>query len=114
VVGEDADLGADGQVGERSLVAGSVGDDAVLLIGVEDEARGVEGLKVDLLLPLPPRPPHHPTGLGSRMLAVLEHLDAVDEDVAHAGCVLVGLVEGGVVGDLGGIEDGEVGEEALG
>ena len=41
-----------------------------------------------------------------------QHLDAVDEDVAHAGGILVRLVEGGAVGDRRRIEDREVGKIA--
>src|SRR3954452_24115835 len=64
------------------------------------------------LPPRPPRSPHHPAGFGARGLAILEHLDAVDEDVLHARGVLVRLVVGGVVLDVGGIEEDGVGEVA--
>ena len=46
------------------------------------------------------------------MLAVAQHLDAVDEDVAHADRILVRLGEGRAVGDRRRIEDGEIGEIA--
>ncbi len=47
------------------------------------------------------------------MLAVLEHADAVYEDVPHADGVLMGLLVGGPVRDGGGIEDDDVGEIAF-
>jgi len=37
---------------------------------------------------------------------------AVDEDIVHAFGELIGLGEGGVVDDFGGIENGDIGEEA--
>ena len=46
------------------------------------------------------------------MLAVAQSDRAVDEDVAHAGGVLVRLLEGGVVGDGRRVEDDDVGEVA--
>lgn len=52
-------------------------------------------------------------GFGAGVLAVVEDLCAVDEDVLHAGGVLVGLGVGRAIGDGVGIEDDEVGVVAF-
>src|ERR1044071_5437384 len=57
-------------------------------------------------------PPQRPARLRPRMLAILEHLRAVDKDVLDADRVLVRLLEGGAVTDRLGIEDHHVGEHA--
>ena len=57
----------------------------------------------------PSRPPHEAAGLGAGVLAVLQHLHAVDEHVAHSGGQLLRLFEGRVVLDLRGVEDDDVG-----
>ena len=61
----------------------------------------------------PTRPANHPPGFRAGVLAVLDDLGPVDEDVLHSGGVLVGFDEGGVVLDRGGIEDDHIGEVAL-
>ena len=59
-------------------------------------------------LPRAPRP-----GFAPGVLAVLEHLHAVDEDVVHPHSILVRLLEGRAVGNLRRIEDDDVGEHAF-
>jgi len=58
---------------------------------------------------LPSGPPHHPPRLGAGVLPVFEYLHAVDEDVHHPRRILPWLIEGGVILDLVGIEDREIG-----
>src|SRR6188474_1440209 len=60
-----------------------------------------------------PRTRQRAAWFGAGVLAVFEHLHAVDEDVLHAGGVLVRLLEGGVVGDRRGVEDDHVSEHAF-
>src|SRR4051794_17215398 len=57
--------------------------------------------------------PDGAAGFGPGVLAVLDHEDAVDEHEADADGVLVGPLEGGAVGDGGGVERDDVGAEAL-
>src|SRR5258708_14255552 len=59
-----------------------------------------------------PRPPHRAPGLGALVLAVLEHLHAVHEDVLHANRIRMRLLVGGGVGDRRGIEDRQIGVHA--
>ena len=47
------------------------------------------------------------------MLAVGQHLRAIDEHVTHSDRVLVRLLERGPIGDRSWIEDGNVGEHAF-
>jgi hypothetical protein len=47
------------------------------------------------------------------VLAVAQHVRAVDEHVAHAHRKLVGALEGRAIGDRRGIEDDDVGEQAF-
>ena len=55
---------------------------------------GLKYLSLDLS-----RSPKRPSGVSVRVLAILEHLHAVHEDVLHADRVLVRLFEGRSVGD---------------
>src|SRR5690348_1454074 len=52
---------------------------------------------------------HEATRLGAGMLAVLQHLYAIDEHVLHTGRELLRLFEGGMVLDRGWVEDDDVG-----
>ena len=61
-----------------------------------------------------PRPAHDPARRRARVLAVAQHLHAIDEHVAHAGRVLVRLLERGVILDRRRIEDHDVRQHALG
>src|SRR5690242_20678024 len=58
-------------------------------------------------------PPQSPAWRRPGVLAILQHLHTIDEDMAHAGRVLVRLVERRTIGDLGRIEDHHVGEHAF-
>src|SRR5260370_26508072 len=49
------------------------------------------------------RSPQGAAGFGVRVLAVFDHLDAVNENVFHVGRVLMPVFEGRVVGDYRGI-----------
>src|SRR5258708_39842978 len=64
---------------------------------------------VDDAFRVKPRPFHKLPRLGSRVLAVFEHLLAVDEPMRHAGGVLGRLGIGGGVLHQGRVEDGQVG-----
>src|SRR5205807_9897120 len=57
--------------------------------------------------------PQRSARLGPRVLAILEHLDAVDEDVLHADGVLVRPGIRGPVGDGPGVEDDNIREVAI-
>src|SRR5215470_485520 len=61
---------------------------------------------------LPTAPAQDAAGLGTRVLAVPQHLLSVHEHVANAGGVLVRLVEGGMVLNGRRIEDHDIGEAA--
>jgi len=60
----------------------------------------------------PPFPHHHPPRVCSGVLAILEHLDTVDENVDDAGGELHRLFVGRLGGDGDGVEDDDVGEIA--
>ena len=51
-------------------------------------------------------------GEGARHLSLIDHGDAVHQDVFHSFGKLIGIVEGGAVADGGGIEDDHVGPHA--
>src|SRR5437660_1633712 len=91
---------------EMGVFGGAGGPTSSLFLGW----RGARAL----LPPRPARPAHHAAGGGAGGLSVLEHLDAVDPDLADAGRVLVGLLVGGVVGDRRRVEDHHVGVVAGG
>ncbi len=59
----------------------------------------------------PARAPDHPTRRRARGLAVGQHARPVHEQVMHTRRVLVGVLEGRVIGDRRGIEDDDVGVE---
>ena len=65
-----------------------------------------------LLPPRPSRPSDDAARRGAGVLAVAEHLHAVDEDVHHARGVLMRRFERGVILDGRRVEDGDVGEVA--
>src|SRR5262245_18034844 len=56
--------------------------------------------------------PQHPSCQRARVSPLLNHLPAVDEEVNHAGRVLMWLVEGGAIAVSLRIEDDDVGEVA--
>src|SRR6185436_15045443 len=62
----------------------------------------------------PPGAAHDTARERAGVLAVAQREDAVDHHVAHAGGELTRRLEGGVVGDRGGVEDDDVGEVAGG
>src|SRR5262245_39061946 len=57
-----------------------------------------------------PRPPQRAPRLGPGVLAVLQHLHAVDEDVTHAHRVLVRVLVRRPVGDGLRVKDDDIGE----
>src|ERR1700722_2523839 len=57
--------------------------------------------------------PQRPAGLGPGMLAVLDYLDPVNEDMLHAGGILLRFIKGGVVTDCGRIEDNHIREHSF-
>ena len=59
------------------------------------------------------RSPQGAAGFGVRVLAVFDHLDAVNENVFHVGRVLMRFFEGRVVGDCRGIEHDDVSEHSF-
>src|SRR2546423_6703643 len=59
------------------------------------------------------RPPQSATGFGVGMLAVFDHLHAVDENVFHPGRVLVWSIEGRVIGNCFWIEHDDIGEHSF-
>lgn len=59
-------------------------------------------------LPVPPRSAHYTAGRGASMLAVFQHLFAIDKHVHHAGGVLVWLDKRSVILNRFGIEDKDV------
>ena len=91
----------------------SVQSGAVQLISISQNAPLNPELSPLGVPPLPPRPAYDSARCGAGVFAVFENLHAVDEDVDHAGGVLVRSFEGGVVGDLLWIEDHHIGEIAL-
>src|SRR5437773_2272304 len=59
------------------------------------------------------RSPERAARFGSRMVTVLQHLNAVDEDVLHSDCILVRSFVGRFVGNCLGIEDHHIGKVTL-
>ena len=61
------------------------------------------------LRPLASGTPYGPSRLGAGVLTILQHLDAIDEDMPDADGILMRLFERGPVGDGGRIENHHVG-----
>jgi hypothetical protein len=60
-----------------------------------------------------PRPPYGATGFGAGVLAILENLDAIDENVFHADGILMWFVEGCAVRDCHWVEDNHISEHSF-
>ena len=81
-----------------------------LLVANNDIAREISLTRLSFCFP---GTPQGAAGFGAGVLAVLENLDAVDENVFHADGILMRLVEGCAVRDCRRIEDDHVSEHSF-